>query len=442
MPHDGLHRRGFLTGMGALTGTALVSPALLGSHPTTHSPTTTPVAAHSDLDRIDPGPQVVDPGTGAVDWAAVRSQFRLAPNKVHFSLFLLSSNPTPIRERMAQVSAQFDADPMRAYDGDGNAASAVARYLGAQGGETALCWNTTTAHGLVWGSLKIKADQEILVSGYDHFVQHGSIDLLCRRTGAKKRTVSLFAEPGKATADEIAGKLKAAITPKTRAVGTTWGMSSCGVRMPLKVMAQVIAEANKGRAEPDRCLLIVDGVHALGAVDDDPAASGVDVFLAGLHKWLFGPRGTGVVWYKASAVQHFWPQHHSYGGGDLNPGGFHAYEARWALPTTIAWHDNIGRKNIAGRIAELSTRLKDGLAGIRGMQLRTPRDPAMSAGINCFEISGVSNQTIVSRLQSQGLLASHATYSVPYARIGTACINTPEEIDKAIAAVRQIAGGR
>jgi hypothetical protein len=31
---------------------------------------------------------------------------------------------------------------------------------------------------------------------------------------------------------------------------------------------------------------------------------------------------------------------------------------------------------------------------------------------------------------------------VPYARIGTACINTPEEVDKAIVAVRQIAGGR
>lgn len=428
----GWNRRTVLAGLGGATGVAAIGSLPLGASAV--------AAGAGALDRVtDAGPPVVDPRTGAVDWNAVRGQFRLKPDRIHFSLFLLSSNPKPIRDKMAQVAQEYDADPMRAYDGDGNAQGAVLRYLGASGGESALCWNTTTGHGLVWGSLKIKPDQEVLITEFDHFVAHGSVDLMCRRAGARKRTISLFAEPGKATLDEITGKLKAAITPKTRAVATTWGMSSCGVRMPLREMAAVVAEANRGRAEPDRCLLIVDGVHALGAVDEAPAASGVDVFIAGLHKWLFGPRGTGVVWYRSGVGSQFWPQHHSYSGGQHNPGGFHAAEARHALPTTIAWHDNIGRAAIAARITELSTRLKDGLAGIRGMQLRTPRDPGMSAGITCFEISGVSNSTIVSRLQQQGMLASHATYKAQYARIGTACVNTPEEIDKAIAAIRQMA---
>ncbi|HEX5741293.1 MAG TPA: aminotransferase class V-fold PLP-dependent enzyme [Pilimelia sp.] len=430
-----LDRRRFLTGVGAAGGAALLgAPAPAHGH---RRPDPGPLAAASD-----PAAGLRDPRTGAVDWAAVRSQFRLAPGKVHLSLFLLSSNPAPVRERMAKVAEQFDANPMLAYEGDGDAARSVARYLGASGGETALCWNTTTAHGLVWGSLKLKADQEILLTDYDHFVAHGSVDLACRRSGARKRQISLFADPGKATVDEITGKLKAAITARTRAVGTTWGMSSCGVRMPLREMAAVVAEANRGRAEADRCLLIVDGVHALGAVDDAPAASGVDVFLSGLHKWLFGPRGTGAVWYKPSAVAQFWPQHHSYGGGTHNPGGFHDYEARWAIPTTIAWHDGLGRKNVADRITALSTQLKSGLAGIPGMRLRTPTDPAMSAGITCFEINGLDNSTIVNSLQQRGFLASSATYRVPYARIGTACINTPEEVDRTVAAVRQIAGRR
>ncbi|GAA2529403.1 aminotransferase class V-fold PLP-dependent enzyme [Pilimelia columellifera] len=435
---DGLGRRGFLAGVGALAGGALTGSAALGQP----APEPRRAAATDGLGRIDPGPDVVDARTGAVDWAAVRAQFRLDPRKVHLSLFLLSSNPTPIRDRMARVAEQYDADPMLAYQGDDDAQSSVVRYLGGSGGESALCWNTTTAHGLVWGSLKIKPSQEILLTNFDHFVHHGSVDLCCNRSGARKRVISLFADPAKATADEIASRLKAEIKPNTRAVGTTWGHSSCGVRMPLAVMAKVVAEANRGRAEADRCLLIVDGVHALGAVDESPAASGVDVFLSGLHKWLFGPRGTGIVWYKSGVGQNFYPQHHSYAGGAHNPGGFHASEARLALPTTIAWHDNIGRRNIAARITELSTRLKDGLSEIRGMRLRTPRDPAMSAGITCFEIDGMSNSSIVNGLQQRGLMASHATYSAQYARVGTACINTPEEIDKVIAAVRQLAGAR
>jgi isopenicillin-N epimerase len=441
MPARGLDRRGFIAGVGAaLTSTTVVGTTLLADRAA--AAPAGPAVPPFDPRHIDPGPRVVDPITGAVDWPAVRSQFRLASGKIPFSLFLLASNPTPIRDRMARVAEQFDADPMLAYEGDGDSAAAVSKYIGGDGGQTTLCWNTTTGLGLVWGSLKIRADQEIVLSGYDHMFHKSAVDNCCKRSGARRREVNFFAEPGKATADEITGKLKAAITPQTRAVGTTWGMSSCGVRMPLKAMAAVIAEANRGRAEADRCLFVVDGVHALGAVDEAPCEAGIDVFIAGLHKWLFGPRGTGVVWYKSSALQHFWVQHPTLGNGSHYPGGFHNFDCRWALPTTIAWHNNIGRENVAARITELSARLKDGLAGIRGMQLRTPRDPNMSAGITCFEISGVSNEAIVNGLRQRGMLASHATYAVPYARIGTACINTPEEVDKAIAAVRQIAGGR
>ena len=60
-------------------------------------------------------------------------------------------------------------------------------------------------------------------------------------------------------------------------------------------MSEVVAAANRGRAAADRCLLVVDGVHRLGAVDEEPARSGVDFFVAGTHKWLFGPRGTGMI---------------------------------------------------------------------------------------------------------------------------------------------------
>ena len=43
-------------------------------------------------------------------------------------------------------------------------------------------------------------------------------------------------------------------------------------------------------------LLCVDGVHALAAEDIRLPGPGIDFLAAGCHKWLMGPRGTGILW--------------------------------------------------------------------------------------------------------------------------------------------------
>jgi selenocysteine lyase/cysteine desulfurase len=40
----------------------------------------------------------------------------------------------------------------------------------------------------------------------------------------------------------------------------------------------------------------VDAVHGLGVEAEAATELGCDVFIAGCHKWLLGPRGTGIVW--------------------------------------------------------------------------------------------------------------------------------------------------
>jgi selenocysteine lyase/cysteine desulfurase len=47
-------------------------------------------------------------------------------------------------------------------------------------------------------------------------------------------------------------------------------------------------------------LLVVDGVHGIGAVDETIAEMGCDFFCAGTHKWMFAPRGTGILWARAA----------------------------------------------------------------------------------------------------------------------------------------------
>ncbi|CAN5835306.1 hypothetical protein BH18ACI4_BH18ACI4_20700 [soil metagenome] len=76
--------------------------------------------------------------------------------------------------------------------------------------------------------------------------------------------------------------------------------SGSGLKVPVRRVAEAITEVNAGRAEADRIFLIVDGVHGLGVEDETIAQMGCDFFIAGTHKWIFGPRGTGLIWAKAS----------------------------------------------------------------------------------------------------------------------------------------------
>jgi isopenicillin-N epimerase len=59
------------------------------------------------------------------------------------------------------------------------------------------------------------------------------------------------------------------------------------------------------------------------------------------------------------------------------------------LPTAVHFHGNIGPARITPRIHELNGQMKEGLARMPHIQLYTPRDENLSAGIVCFEVKGM-----------------------------------------------------
>jgi selenocysteine lyase/cysteine desulfurase len=176
-------------------------------------------------------------------------------------------------------------------------------------------------------------------------------------------------------------------------------------------------------------------------------ALGCDFLAAGTHKWLAGPRGTGIVWGRA------WPRVHatipSFDGGGpgsaatalaMTPGGYHSFEHRWALADAFAWQRALGKERVAERIAALASRLKDGLAGVPGVRLVTPRSRSLSAGIVCCDVAGRAPATIVQRLLDEHrVVASVTPYATPYVRFGAGLYADEDDVDAAVAGVRAIA---
>ena len=121
------------------------------------------------------------------------------------------------------------------------------------------------------------------------------------------------------------------------------------------------------------------------------------------------------------------------------PGGFHSFEHRWSLGEAFAFHQRIGRERVTARIHELGRQCKEGLRKMSHVKLRTPLAESLSAGLVCFEVKGVPPPEVVKRLHARHILASVTPYATEYARFSPGILNTPEEIDTTLAAIRELA---
>ena len=337
------------------------------------------------------------PAPDLSSWNAVRAQFDLAPGWIHLSSFYIASHPKPVREAIEGFRRALDANPYLEVehrwfsDPPDNLQLAIreeiAPYLGAKAEEIALTNSTTQGLGLVYNGLPLKPGDDVLTTTHDHYAQHESIRFACERTNATTRRIALYEDPARATLDDIVRRLRDAIRLETRVLGLTWVHSCTGVRLPIRAIADMVAEVNLRRNERDRVRMIVDGAHGLGAVDEAVAALGCDYFCAGTHKWMHGPRGTGIVWARADE----WAR--------LN--------ALAAIPVRVV----------------------------------TPLDPRLSAGILCFEIGAMKADEIGKQLVARKIVAGASPYLPSYARFSPGVMNTLEEVDAAVQAVKEIARG-
>jgi isopenicillin-N epimerase len=398
----------------------------------------------------------------AGDWNAVRAQFALSEEFIHMSAMLISSHPKPVRDAIEEHRRGMDANPLT-YVFQKNhllqeaARAAAGQYLRVHATDIALTDSTTMGVGLVYNGLRLTPDEEILTTEQDYYVTHEAVRLAAMRTGVKVRKINLFDRVEGITEGQIADRIAQAITPVTRVIALTWVHSSTGLKLPLSGIANALEQINSNRDESARVLLCVDGVHGFGVEDVVLADLGCDFFMAGCHKWLFGPRGTGIVAGTQRGWESVLPTIPSfidsgswqawYSGVDpegpttasrITPGGYKAFEHLWSLTQAFDFQQRIGKKSVAQRTHGLAGQLKEGLSAMRHVTLHTPRSENLSAGIVSFDVEGHSPRAVVSRLRERRIIASIAPYAVPHVRL-TPCIqNTPAEVETVLQEVRAL----
>ena len=410
------------------------------------------------------------------DWSAVRAQFDLTREYIHLAPFYISSHPRPVREAIEKYRRAIDANPVLTVDPavfgphsvvgltkteipylTQTVREAAAEYIGGRAEDIALTDSTTMGLGLVYNGLMFKPGQEILSTVHDFYPHHESIRFAAERTGASVRKIALFDSFETISEDEIVARVRQGIQPNTRTLGITWVHSASGVKLPVRAIAATLDDINRKRDEQDRVLLIVDGVHGFGVEDENVAELGCDVFISGTHKWIFGPRGTGIVWARKAAwarmrptipsfiatdLWEAWKENHLPAGFTnatwMTCGGFKPFEHQWAMADAFRFLHQIGRKRIAERTYALNDQCKEGLAGMKGIKLYTPRDHHLSAGLICFDIEGMRPDEVSRHMLARKIIMTKTPYGRSYARLAPSILSSPEEIDTVLREIRAL----
>lgn len=383
-----------------------------------------------------------------VSWKNVRSYFNLDPNYIHVAGLLIATHPLPVHNAIEEYRSALNENPaVYVQENNPRLAAAVrqaaANYMGTQPNDIAITDSTTMGTGLVINGLQIRPDQEMLISESDYYSTRESLRYKTARTGATIQTISLFQDLNDVSEAEIVDSVINAIRPQTRLVAATWVHSSTGLKVPVRQIGDRLTEINSNREESDRIIFFVDGVHGFGVENVTMNDLNCDFFSAGTHKWMFAPRGTGIIWGNPRSQAAVTPTIPTFSrgagwGGLMSPGGYKPFEHLWAMAQAFEFHQQLGKAQITEHIHKLSQQLKAGLAKMSHVILYTPMSQNLSAGIVCFDINGMTPGQVVEQLRQRNIIATKTPYSPSHARLTPGIYNTPEQMEQVLRAVSEL----
>jgi len=384
-------------------------------------------------------------------WAQLQQLFDQDPDYLHFSNFLITTHPRPVREAIEQHRAALDKNPGLAMDWDlgvieqreENVRVWAARYLQANAKQIALTGSTTEGLATIYGGVHVRADQEILTTVHEHYATHTILALRTERDGTRVRKIPLFKDVYHASKAEILANIDNAIRPETRVLGMCWVHSGSGLKLPIGEIGAIVDKHNRGRSDADRIVSVVAGAHGFGVDNLNFAQMNCDFFIAGTHKWMFGPRGTGIICSRFEEVRYVTPIIPTFSEATafsttMTPGGYHAFEHRWALDEAFKLHLQLGKADVEARIHALNSYLKQRLQQRPSIELVTPLSPALSAGFTFFRVKGKDSDKIAAHLMANRVVADAVHRDVgPVIRTAPGLLNDEAQIDRLLAVLDQ-----
>lgn len=312
----------------------------------------------------------------------------------------------------------------------------MAREWGVDKEEIAFTRNASEGLQTMQFGIDLQAGDEVLTTTQDYGRMITTFKQRERREGIVLRQIRI---PVPAEDDaEVVRLFEEAITPKTKAILACHMINLTGQILP-------VGELN-AMARRHGIPLIIDGAHALAHFDFKLSDLDVDNYSTSLHKWLFAPHGTGLLYVRREKIADVWPLMAAPERMDddirkFEEIGTHPAANYLAIGEALTFHQGIGAARKAARLVYLRNYWADRLLEIDGVRLHTSLRPGFACGIANVEIEGVDPSALNSWLWSEERIISVAINHAEFRgiRVSPSVYTRPEELDRFVDAMSHVA---
>jgi selenocysteine lyase/cysteine desulfurase len=261
----------------------------------------------------------------------------------------------------------------------------LARDFGCDPEEMAITRNASEANEIMIMGLDLRRGDEVVVTNQNYGRMINTWKQRERREGIVLKQVSFKVPPS--SLSYIADQIKAAVTPRTKAIEFPHITNLTGQIMPVKEMMDF--------AKPRGIEVLIDGAHAFAHFPFTRDEIGADYYGTSLHKWLLAPIGTGFLYVRKEKQKSLWPLMAATPEQDDNIRkyeeiGTHPAANHNAISAALAFHRGIGAERKIARLRFLRDRwAKRLLAESPRVKVLTPLDSKTSGAIGLFNVDGL-----------------------------------------------------
>ena len=316
-----------------------------------------------------------------------------------------------------------------------NVRSMLADRFGCDREEIAITRNASEGLQICQAGIDLEPGDEVVTSSQDYPRMLQTWQQRERRDGVRLVQVELPV-PAEDNA-EVVRRFEAAITPRTRVIHMCHMINLTGQILPVR---DVVRMARR-RGIP----VIVDGAHAFGHFDFRQSDLECDYYATSLHKWLFAPHGTGMLYVKRELIPSLWALQAPPAGMDANIRKFeeigtHPAANHNAIAEAIVFNDSIGAVRKQERLVYLRDRWAVPLSRLDRVRLLTSLRPGFACGIATVAVDGIEPGPLAAHLFDRyRIITSPIGHpSVQGVRISPSVYTTLDEIDRFVAAMEHV----
>lgn len=390
---------------------------------------------------------------GEAYWRSVQAQFHLDPEKPFFNTGTLGSCPRAVSDTVRDTMRMIDELPTYGYWAKAmpkliEVRKKTADFIGADVEGVTLTHSTTEGMNIVGHGLDLRAGDRVLMSNHEHPGGEAVWHTLASKQGIIIDRFEIPLQPKGEAA--ILERLEAAITRETRVVMVSHVLFSTGLVLPVEKIAKI--------TRPRGIIFVVDGAHPPGMKPLDIRRIDCDFYAASGHKWLLGPRGTGILYVAEPHIKTLRRFTSAYDENHVpaDVGSWDADARRvnyvWTnnihdligLGAAIEFHNEIGVERAHTRCMSLIQRFNEAAVDLPGLSLVSTFSGEMASPMATLRVKGMSNKDLFRQLRAAyGITVKEVSdFELPEPlnaiRVATHVFNSPEQVDRLIEALRTL----